>query len=93
MVISWRPRHHVHPDCAPAADFLAFDGERVVGRVFQIRRGGRSERWYWILMTTGSSLLLEPPSGVEERQAEAETSLSQTYLRLCSRTGTGDAAP
>ncbi len=34
-MISWRPHHEVHPNYAPSPDFLAFDGGRVVGRVFK----------------------------------------------------------
>ncbi len=82
MVISWRPQHDVHKGRAPAPDFLAFDDDRVVGRIFQLAHGGGGGRWYWTVMATGAHALVEPPSGTETRKADAETSLSEAYERL-----------
>ncbi len=85
MAISWRLQHEVHADCAPAPDFLAFDGERVVGRMFQITHKGGAGRWFWTVMATGSCLLAEPPSGVAERQTDAASSLTEAYEQLIRR--------
>ncbi len=85
MVISWRPQHDVHKGRDPAPDFLAFDGERVVGRIFQIAHRDGGGRWYWTVMATGACALVEPPSGIEAGQAAAETSLAKAYERLMAR--------
>ncbi len=82
MAISWRPRHEVYPDHAPASDFLAFDGERVIGRMFQMTRRGSTTRWYWIVMATGAGVLVDPPSGVEDGQDSAARCLVEAYERL-----------
>ncbi len=82
MAISWRPRHEVYPDHAPAPDFLAFDGARVIGRMFQMTRRGSTTRWYWNVMATGAGALVEPPCGVEDSQDSAARSLVEAYERL-----------
>ncbi len=82
MVISWRPRHEVYPDHAPAPDFLAFDGERVIGRMFQMTHRGSTTRWYWTVMATGAGALVEPPCGVEDRQDSATQCLVGAYEQL-----------
>ena len=82
MVISWRPQHDVHAGRLPGPDFLAFDGDRIIGRIFRIgpREGGG--RWYWTVMATGICAPVVPPTGIEARQADAETSLALAYERL-----------
>jgi hypothetical protein len=82
MVISWRPQHEVHPGRAPAPDFLAFDAGKVIGRMFQMTRRDRADRWFWTVIATGAGALVEPPSGVEERQEAAAQAFAEAYRRL-----------
>jgi hypothetical protein len=84
MVISWRPQHEVHPGRASAPDFLAFDAGKVIGRMFQMTRRDRADRWFWTVIATGAGALIEPPSGVEEQQEEAAQALTQAYEQLIS---------
>lgn len=77
MAIIWRPQHEAH-----SADFLALDGERVIGRMFQMHHLGNAGRWYWTIMATGSGPQLLPPTGVEGCQDAAAQALVQTYERL-----------
>ena len=86
MVVSWRLRHEVHRDRAPAPDYLAFDGERVIGRMFQITHAGNAGKWLWTVMATGTGELPDgPPSGVESRQDDAARRLVEAYERLVAR--------
>lgn len=80
--ISWRPRHEVHEGRAPAPDFLAFDGERIVGRMFQITHSRGAGRWFWTVMATGPQAPDAPPTGVAERRADAAHHLVEAYERL-----------
>ncbi len=82
MVISWRPQHEVYPSRAPAPDLLAFDGGRVIGRMFQMTRRGSKTCWYWTVMATGAGVLVDPPSGVEDGQDSAARCLVEAYERL-----------
>ena len=94
MVISWRPQHDVHKERRPGPDFLAFDGNRVIGRIFRIGHGEGGGRWYWTIMATGTCAPVVPPNGVEARQADAQTRLALAYERLMAREPMPhDAAP
>jgi hypothetical protein len=67
MPMAWRLQHQVHPDRSPAPDFLAFDGERVVGRMFQIAHAVSTSRWLWTLTAPGAAPFDGATCGVEER--------------------------
>jgi hypothetical protein len=83
MVVSWRLRHEVYRDRAPAPDYLAFEGERVIGRMFQITHAGNAGKWLWTVMATGTGDLPDgPPSGVEFRQDDAARCLVEAYEQL-----------
>jgi hypothetical protein len=86
MVVSWRLRHEVYRDRAPAHDYLAFEGERVIGRMFQITHAGNAGKWLWTVMATGTGDLPDgPPSGVEARRDDAVRRLVEAYERLVAR--------
>lgn len=79
MAISWQAQHEVYRGCPPAPDYLAFHGERVVGRIFQIRSGRNAGCWLWTVMGVTAGELTEPPSGVEEQQGAAIQALLEAY--------------
>lgn len=88
MTVSWRLRHEVYRDCASAPDYLAFEGERIIGRMFQITHAGNAGQWLWTIMATGIGELPDgPPCGVEPRKMEAELRLVEAYERLVARSG------
>jgi hypothetical protein len=82
VTIAWRAQHEVHCDRPPAPDFLAFDGERVVGWMFEIGHVGRTGRWLWALTATEAGPFDGPTCGVEERQDDAARCLIDAYDHL-----------
>jgi hypothetical protein len=41
------------PDLPPEPDYIAFDGEKVIGRVYQHEHGTMKGRWLWTMTDHG----------------------------------------
>ncbi len=89
-MISWRARHEVHPGLEPAPDFLALEGDRVVGRMFEVTHAGNSGRWFWSVMSTKSGALSEPLCGVEEQQSDAARCVAEAYAQVTPSSALSD---
>jgi hypothetical protein len=79
MAITWRPQHEVHPNRPPTPDLLALDGERVVGRLFQITHNGNAGKWFWTMMASRERTLAAPICGIADEAGEAQECLRRCY--------------
>ncbi len=83
MDIYWRPHHEVHPELAPDQDFIAFDGEQDIGRVYLMTSSQNAGRWSWSMYAhshTGRVPFLT--SGVEDRRGDAGQRVVEAYRLL-----------
>ncbi len=86
MTIYWRPHHEWNSNLPPAPDFIAFDDEELIGRVFQIQYGQGQGRWVWTMTVGPPGLRLTfATSGVEDRRGEAGRRVVEAYERLRRR--------
>jgi hypothetical protein len=63
----------------PGNDFVGFDGERQIGRIFQINEPWTKERWFWIVHTEGGEKLNWPTAGYEVDAAYAACRVEMVY--------------
>jgi hypothetical protein len=48
MRVEWMRHSDVYPDLPPSdLDWVAFDGDEIVGRVMQYQHGKEQGRWLW----------------------------------------------
>jgi hypothetical protein len=51
--ITWMRSADLYPDGRfPDTDFVAFDGEEIIGRVYRIRHGKEEGLWFWSMTAT-----------------------------------------
>ena len=66
----------------PRNDFVGFDGERQIGRIFQIDEPWTKARWFWIVHTDGGSKLNWPTAGYEADAAFAACRAEMIYENI-----------
>ncbi|QND15104.1 hypothetical protein HB775_15315 [Rhizobium leguminosarum bv. trifolii] len=68
----------------PGDDFVAFNGDQQIGRIFQIHEPGLTARWFWIVMADGGPRLDWPAAGFEETAYIASRRLEMVYENIKS---------
>ncbi|MGN6774791.1 hypothetical protein [Rhizobium sp.] len=68
----------------PGTDFVGFDGERQIGRVFQIDEAGTRGKWLWIVHTEGEDKMNWPSSGYEADVTYAACRVEMVYENIRS---------
>jgi len=64
-------------------DFTAFDGELLVGRVYQHQDGPQKGLWFWTMpVERPGPPFPGPTQGVEERQGDAGRRVAEAYWAL-----------
>lgn len=66
----------------PGDDFVGFDGERQIGRIFQIPEPWTKEKWFWIVHTEGDEKLNWPTAGYEESAIYAACRVEMVYENI-----------
>ena len=69
-------------------DFTAFDGELLVGRVFQRQDGPDKGLWFWAMSVEHPNTTFPgPTSGVEPQHGEAGRRVAEAYWALLTSAG------
>ncbi|MGR9245055.1 hypothetical protein [Rhizobium leguminosarum] len=69
----------------PGDDYVAFDGDTQIGRIFRSQVGGVVDnRWFWIVATDGSHRLDWPSAGYEDSAYVASRRLEMIYESIRS---------
>ncbi|MBX5045859.1 hypothetical protein [Rhizobium lentis] len=71
----------------PGDDFIGFDGETCMGRIFRIEFTGSDERWYWLISADGSPRLGWPAAGYEASARCAACRVERIYFALVKGEG------
>ncbi|ANK86215.1 MULTISPECIES: hypothetical protein [unclassified Rhizobium] len=66
----------------PGDDFIGFDGETCMGRIFKIDLTGSDERWYWLISADGSPRRGWPAAGYEASARSAACRVERIYFAL-----------
>jgi hypothetical protein len=86
MPLEWMRHHNVFTDLTPSnTDFVAFDGDRIIGRVMQYVCGRESGLWLWSVVATAPGVTILPNSGRCNTRGEAGRCLVAAYERLLAR--------
>ncbi|PDT00922.1 hypothetical protein CO666_27690 [Rhizobium chutanense] len=71
----------------PGDDFIGFDGETCMGRIFKIDFTGSDERWYWLISADGSPRRGWPAAGYEASARSAACRVERIYFALVAGEG------
>ncbi|MFS2179067.1 hypothetical protein ACCC98_24485 [Rhizobium pisi] len=71
----------------PGDDFIGFDGDACMGRIFKIDLTGSDERWYWLISADGSPRLGWPAAGYEASARSAACRVERIYFALVAGEG------
>ncbi|WEA23832.1 hypothetical protein [Rhizobium binxianense] len=71
----------------PGDDFIGFDGDACMGRIFRIDLTGFDERWYWLVAADGSPRLGWPAAGYEASARSAACRVERIYFALVAGEG------
>jgi|tagenome__1003787_1003787.scaffolds.fasta_scaffold20764338_2 hypothetical protein len=85
MPVEWMRHCDVYPDLPPSdLDWVAFDGDQIIGRVMQYQHGKEQGRWLWskTVLRPGTA---EINSGTTESRGEAGRRVVEAYERLLAR--------
>ncbi len=83
MDIYWRAHHEVHPELAPNQDFIAFDGERDIGRVYLMKHSVQAGCFSWSMYAHSNTGLVPFLTwGVEASRGDAERRVVEAYRLL-----------
>lgn len=66
----------------PGTDFVGFDGDLQIGRIFQIDEPWAKDRWFWIVHTEGEDRMNWPTAGREEFPAYAACRVEMVYENI-----------
>ncbi|MFB2607290.1 hypothetical protein ACE04B_35900, partial [Rhizobium phaseoli] len=66
----------------PGDDFIGFDGDACMGRIFKIDLMDASERWYWLIAADGSPRRGWPAAGYEASARSAACRVERIYFAL-----------
>ncbi|MBB2672016.1 UNVERIFIED_ORG: hypothetical protein GGE44_001569 [Rhizobium esperanzae] len=66
----------------PGDDFIGFDGDACMGRIFKIDLMDSSERWYWLIAADGSPRRGWPAAGCEASARSAACRVERIYFAL-----------
>lgn len=84
--VQWMRHCDVFPDLKPSnTDWVALDGDRIVGRVMQFDSGPESGRWMWSMVATAPGPTILPANGRAETRTEAAMFVVAAYEQLLSR--------
>src|SRR4051794_37199519 len=85
MMVEWMRHCDVFTDLPPSdLDWVALDGDRIVGRVMQYVSGRESGLWLWSMVATAPGPMILPNSGRAGTRAEAGRRAVEAYERLLS---------
>ena len=96
MKIRWKLTHETLPDAveAPAQDFSAFDGEDMIGRVYQIPDGPDRGLWFWTMIAVRSGPnSMAPTSGRVAQRGMAGRCVVDAYRLMVERSWKGRIRP
>ena len=74
----------------PGNDFVGFDGEKQIGRIFRIDEPWTKGKWFWLVATEGGDRMNWPPAGYEDTAKLAACRIEKIYDSM--RTGNARAA-
>jgi hypothetical protein len=66
----------------PGTDFVGFDGDRQIGRIFQIDEAWTKEKWFWIVHTEGECKMNWPTAGYEIDVTYAACRVEMVYENI-----------
>jgi hypothetical protein len=86
MPIAWMRSADLYPDAGyPPTDFVAFDGEEIIGRVYRIRHGTEQGLWFWSMTVSLPGPAFNARSGTEAHRGEAGRRVIEAYQRMLAR--------
>jgi hypothetical protein len=84
--VVWMLSSDAFPKHPPGdADFVALDGELLVGRVYRIGQGTDRGQWLWTMLVDLPSPRITPRNGTAPTRGEAGRKVIEAYERLLSR--------
>ena len=86
MQISWIRSADVYPDARyPDTDFIAFDGEEIIGRVYRIRHGTEQGLWFWSMTVSLPGPAFTARDGTEARRGDTGRRVVEVYEAMLRR--------
>jgi hypothetical protein len=83
MAITWMRTSDAFPGLNPSdRDFTAFDGETIVGRVYQFEAGPEEGVWFWSMTADRPGLRFAGRSGRAAGRGDAGQRVVEAYERL-----------
>ena len=94
MQISWMRSADVDPSADfPPDDFVALDGDEIIGRVYRIRHGTQEGLWFWSMTISRPGPAFTARDGTEARRGDAGRRVVEAYEGLLRRTRGWKPAP
>ena len=94
LQISWMRSADMYPDAGyPDTDFVAFDGEEIIGRVYRIRDGTEEGLWFWSMTVSRPGPTFNARGGTEARRGDAGRRVVEAYEAMLRRTRGWKPAP
>jgi hypothetical protein len=74
------------PDAGfPPTDYVAFDGEEIIGRVYRIKHGPDEGRWRWSMTVSRPGPTFTASNGTEARRGDAGRRIVEAYEAMRAR--------
>ncbi len=87
MPISRLRSADLYPEAGyPDTDYVAFDGEEIIGSVYRIRHGIQEGLWFWSMTADRPGPAFTARDGTEARRGDADRRVVEAYERLLRRT-------
>jgi hypothetical protein len=94
LQISWMRSADMYPDAGyPDTDFVAFDGEEIIGRVYRIRHGTEEGLWFWSMTVSRPGPTFNARGGTEAGRGDAGRRVVEAYEAMLRRTRGWKPAP
>jgi hypothetical protein len=76
----------LYPDGAfPPTDYVAYDGEEIIGRVYRIEHGKDEGLWFWSMTAERPGPTFNARSGTEARRGDAGRRMVEAYEAMLRR--------
>ncbi|MFL5130764.1 MAG: hypothetical protein ACJ8DD_11525 [Microvirga sp.] len=70
----------------PPDDFVALDGDEIIGRVYRIRHGTQEGFWLWSMTVSRPGPAFTARDGTEARRGDTGRRVVEAYVAMLRRT-------
>jgi hypothetical protein len=86
MPVEWMRHSDMYRELSPSnIDWIALDGHRSIGRVYQITAGPESGLWFWTMTVVRPGTSPLAMNGRAQTRGEAGRCVVEAYERLLAR--------